>query len=91
MSRDLFLTCLVAFFSVVVMLLGIKLAAAAEPATVDISSHAPCHVVDSGNRVASYHSAADGKEPVSAPFVTAIRTEDAEESSNRGNENGASR
>ena len=58
MSRDFFIDSLVALFTAVVMLLGIKLAAAAEPTTVDISTEPPCHVVDSVISAASYHAAA---------------------------------
>ena len=58
MSRNFFINSLVALFAAVVMLLGIKLAAAAEPATVDISAQTPCHFVDPVISAASYHSTA---------------------------------
>ncbi len=58
MSRDSLINSLVALFSAVVMLLGIKLAAAAEPATVDTPTQTPCSFVESGQRVPSYHAVA---------------------------------
>ena len=78
MSRNFLINSLVALFSAVVMLLGIKLAAAAESATVDTPTQTPCQFVEFENSLASYHSALDGKNPISATLVSANRMEDAE-------------
>lgn len=73
MSRDFLINSLVAWFAVVVMLLGIKLAAAAESATVDSPTQSSCQFVEFENSLASYHSARDGKEPTNATMVSTKR------------------
>ncbi len=61
MSREFIINCFVALFSVVVMLLGIKLAAAAETATVDTPTQSPCHSVEFENSLAPHLWARAGK------------------------------
>ncbi len=73
MSRDFLINGLVALFAAVVMLLGIKLAAAAESATVDTPTQSSCQFVEFENSLASNHSARDGKEPISATLVSTKR------------------
>ncbi len=73
MSRDFLINSFVALFAAVVMLLGVKLAAAAESATVDTPTQSSCRFVEFENSLASYHSARDGKEPISATLVSAKR------------------
>ncbi len=73
MSRDFLINSFVALFSAVVMLLGIKLAAAAESATLDTSTQTPRQFVEFENDLASCRAARDGKEPVCATFVSTQR------------------
>ena len=73
MSRDFLINCFVALFSAVVMLLGIKLAAATDSATLDTSTQTLCQFFEIENDLASCHAARDGKEPVSAPLVSTQR------------------
>ncbi len=70
MSREFLINCFVVLFSVVVMLLGIKLAAAAESATVDTPSQTPRPFVEIEYSPASYHSARDGQELIRATLVS---------------------
>ncbi len=73
MSRDFLINSLVALFSAVVMLLSIKLAAATDLATVDTPTQFSRQVVELDNSLASYRSARDGKQPVSATLVSSKR------------------
>ena len=75
MSRDFLIISFFALFSAAIMLLGIKLAAAAESATVDTPTQSSCQFVEFENSLASYHSARDGKEPISATLVSTKRDE----------------
>ena len=58
MNKDIYINMLVVITAILVMAMGIGLAAGAEPATVDISAQTPCHFVDSVISAASYHSTA---------------------------------
>ena len=73
MSRDFLINGLVALFAAVAMLLGIKLAAAAGSVTVDTPTQSSCQFVEFENRLASYHPARDGKDPISATLVSTKR------------------
>ena len=73
MSRDFLVTSLVALFSAVIMLLTIKLAAAAESATVATPTQSTRHFVEFENSSTSYHAVQDGKKPVSATLVSTQR------------------
>ncbi len=73
MSRDFLIISFFALFSAVIMLLGIKLAAAAESTTVDTPTQSPCQVVEFENSLTSYGSARYGKEPISATLVSTKR------------------
>ncbi len=73
MSRDFLLNGLVALFAAVVMLLGIKLAAAADSVRVDTPTRSSCQFVEVEPSTASSRSARDGKEAISATLVSAKR------------------
>ncbi len=73
MSRDFLFNSLIALFAAVVMLLGIKLAAAAQSATVDTPTQFSSQVVESENNLTSTHSARDGKQPIGATLVSSKR------------------
>ena len=75
MSRDFLINSFVALISAVVMLLGIKLATAAESAAVDTPTQSSCQFVEFENNRASYHAARDGKQSISATSVSAKRME----------------
>ena len=73
MTRDFLINSFVVLFAAVVMLLGIKLAAAAGSATVDTPTQSSGQFVEFENSLAPYHSARDGKAPISATLVSANR------------------